>query len=168
MENVDMIRDTPSEIYNYALPFSPSLSWIRMCYSTKLSQEVEVVKGLPERWGECIHTITFDHEPQVLTCWKDLIAVGLDSGGIVIVDATTGLRTSSLSGHACSVRTFAFSSDGTLLVSGSDDRTIALWDIQTGGLETVYSGHTGRVCSVSISPDHLTIASGSDDKTIRL
>ena len=163
-----MIRDTPSEIYNYALPFSPSLSWVHMCYGAKSLQEVEVVKGLPERWGECLRTVSFDHKPQVLTCWKDLIAVGLDSGGIIIVDAITGIRTSFLSGHTCPVGTLAFSPDGTLLVSGSDDKTITLWDVQTGGLETVYSGHTGRVRSVSISPDHSMIASGSDDKTIRL
>ena len=163
-----MIRDTPSEIYHYALSFSPSSSWVRVCYSAKLLQEVEVVKGLPERWGECLYTVPFDHKPQVLACWKELVAVGMESGDIVIVDVITGIRTSVLSGHAQLVGSLAFSSDGTLLVSGSDDKTIALWDIQTGGLETVYSGHTGRIRSVSISPDHSMIASGSDDKTVRL
>ena len=163
-----MIRDTPSEIYRYALPFSPSSSWVHTRYRPKLMQEVEVVKGLPEGWGACLYTIPFDHKPQVLTYWKDLVAVGLDSGDIVIVDVITGIRTSGFSGHTCLVGSLAFSPDGTFLVSGSDDKTIALWDIRTGGLETVYSGHTGRVLSVSISRDHSMIASGSDDKTIRL
>jgi len=79
-----------------------------MCYSTELLRVVEIVKGLPEGWGECLYTVPFDHNPQVLACWKELVAVGLDSGDIVIVDVITGIRTSVLSGHAHPVGSLAF------------------------------------------------------------
>jgi len=127
-----------------------------------------VVKGLPAGWGTCSRTVTFDHKPWTLTCWKDTISVGLESGEISILDKTTGIQTAILSGHTDWVRSVAFSPDGTSLVSGSDDKTIKLWDVQTGGLVTTFHGHTNYVYSVSISTDCTTVASGSRDKTIRL
>ena len=62
----------------------------------------------------------------------------------------------------------AFSSDGTLLVSGSYDKTVNIWDIQTGWTIKTLHGHTDLVYSVSISQNCTMIASGSADKTIRL
>jgi WD40 repeat protein len=167
LEHIDVIRDSPSEIYHHALPFSPSSSWLRECYSSVLSREVRVVKGLQAKWGICSLTVSFDCSPQTLAYWKDIVAVGLESGNINVLDAISGIRTSVLSGHTGWVWSLAFSSDGMFLVSGSDDKTIKLWDIQTGGIVKTFCGHTGRVCSVSVSPDHTTIASGSDDKTVR-
>ena len=117
-----------------------------------------VVKGLQVEWGACFRIVPFDYTAKVLACWKDLVAAGLGSGGIIVLDAITGVHASVLSGHISSVRSLAFSLDGTLLVSGSDDRTIKLWDIQTGGvIHTYHQGNT--IYSVSISPDCTTIAS---------
>ena len=161
-----MIRDSPSEIYHYALPFCPPSSWLREYYSAELSREVEVVRGLPAERGECFLAVS--HLPRALACGKGLIAIGLWSGDITIVDATTRVPMSVLSGHTDWVASLAFSPDGTFLVSGSNDKTIKFWDIQTGGVGKTLCGHTGRVCSVSISPDLTTVASGSEDKTIRL
>lgn len=160
-ENADVIRNTPSEIYHHALPFTPSSSWLRTCYSGDLLREVELVKGLPKHLGECLLVVPFDCEPAALACWKDLIAVGLYYG-------ITGIHTPVLSGHVRPVGSLAFSSDGSLLISGSYDKTIVLWDVQTGRFETAFSGHTGRVRCVSISLDSSVVASGSDDKTIRV
>jgi WD40 repeat protein len=168
LEHIDVIRGSPSEVYHYALPFSPSSSWLRECYSAELSREVKVVRGLQAEWGTCSHTVSLEHLPEALTRWEDLIAVGLQSGDITILDAIAGIRTSILPGHADCVRSLAFSSDGRFLVSGSNDKSIKHWDIQTGGVVKTIYGHAGRVCSVSISPDRTTIASGSDDKTLRL
>ena len=168
LEYFDAIHDSPSQIYHYALPFSPSNSWLRRCYSSELLQEVRVVKGLQAEWGTCSRTVTFDCTPQALTCWKDLVAVASDSNDIIILDLVTGTTTSVLSGHTACVRSLSFSSDGTLLVSGSHDQTAKLWDIQTGGVVKTFYGHSSWVHSVSISPDCTTIASGSNDETIRL
>ena len=105
--------------------------------------------------------------PCTLACWKDLVAVGLSSGDITILDGVTGIYTSTLSSHTKRVNSLAFSLDGTFLVSGSADETAILWDIQTGGVVETYD-HTSSIWSVSISPDCTTIASGSADHKIHL
>ena len=163
-----MIRNSPSEIYHYALPFAPSSSWLRRSYSTELSQEVKVVTGLQADWGACFRTVSFNHIARALACQKDLIAVGLDYGNIFILDAITGSQVSVLPGHSSQVGSLAFSLDATFLVSGGDDRTVKLWDIQTGAAIRIFNGHTSQVHSVSISPDGATIASGSQDSMIYL
>ena len=164
----EVIRDSPSHIYHSALPFSPSSSWLHDCYSTMLSQEVRVVKGLPVEWGECFRTVTLDTYPWVITCWKNIIAAGHHDGSITVLDGVTGSQTAVLSGHTNAVKSLTSSSDGTSLVSGSGDKTVKLWDTQTGGVVKTFHGHTGWVISVSISVDSTMIASGSEDNTIHL
>ena len=127
-----------------------------------------MVRGLPAEWGACSRTVSFGGTPLALACWKNLIAVGLWSGEITILDAITGVRVAVLSGHDDCVGSLTFSSDGTVIGSGSDDRTIKLFDVQTGGVIRTFHGHTHSVRSVSISPDCTVIASGSLDGTIRL
>ena len=168
LEYFDIIHNSPTKIYQNAVPFSPSSSWLHEHYNPKLLQVVKVVKGLQAGWGKCSRTVSFDHGAPALTCWKHLIAVGLRSGNIIILDGITGIRRSVLFGHVQEVRALTFSSDGTFLVSGSNDYTINLWDIQTGGVIKIFYGHTSYVLSVSISSDCTMIASGSLDDTIRL
>ena len=163
-----MISNSPSEIYHYALPFSPSSSWLHEHYSPELLQSVKVVKGLQAKWGACSRTVSLDRDPWALASWKDLVAVGINSGDITIFDRITGICTSTLSSHTQGVKALVFSLDGTFLVSGSYDQTVILWDIQTGGVIKTFYGHTNWVLSVSISPDCTTIASGSSDHTIHL
>ena len=163
-----MICNSPSGIYHYALPFSPSKSWLRECYSTELLQEVKVVKGLQAEWGTCSRTVSFDDAPRALACWGNLVAVGFRSGNIITLDAITGICISALSRHILDVYSLTFSSGGTFLVSGSRDSTVKLLDVQTGGVVKTFHGHTDWVLSVSISLDHAIIASGSVDRTIRL
>ena len=168
LENFDIIQDSPPKIYNEAVPFSPSSSWLHEWYNLELLQGVKVVRGVQARWGTCSRTVVFDSPPYAIACWNNLIVAGLWSGNITTLDATTGICTSTLSGHTNLVRSLAFSSDGRSLVSGSHDKTVRLWDVQTGGVIRSFHGHTGWVVSVSISPDQTTIASGSQDKTVCL
>ena len=127
-----------------------------------------MVKGVSARWGKCFRTVWFSRYPRGLTCWKDTIAVGMQSGSIAILNAVTGIQIATLSGHTHYVGSLAFLPDGTSLVSGSGDKTIKLWDMQTGGVVKTFRGHMHHVVSVSISADYTTIASGSLDKTICL
>ena len=85
-----------------------------------------MIKGLPAEWGTCSRTVALDSYPWSLACWKDTIAVGLESGDITILDRITGSQAAILSGHTDYARSVVFSSDGTLLVSGSDDYTVKL------------------------------------------
>ena len=168
LEYFDIIYDSPSEIYHYALPFSPSSSWLCKYYISEFSQEVKVVKGLQAKWGTCFRTVSLNSTPWALAHWKDFVAVGLRSGDIIILNAVTGIHTSVLSTHTDWVRSITFSLNGTFLVSGSNDNTVVFWDIQTGGVIKTFHGHTDHVLSVSISQNCTIIASGSVDKTIRL
>jgi len=168
LEHFDVICSSPSYIYDFALPICPSSSWLHQYYSAEFSHEIKVVKRVSAGWGICFRTASLDTYSSSLTCWKDTVAVGLDSSCIIILNAITGTQMTTLSGHAGSVHSLVFSPDGILLVSGSGDETVKLWDMQTGGVIKTFMGHTERVSSVSISADCTTIASGSDDRTICL
>ncbi|MFE5947865.1 trypsin-like peptidase domain-containing protein [Streptomyces sp. NPDC056480] len=61
-----------------------------------------------------------------------------------------------------SVRTMAYSPDGTTLATGGS-RTVQLRDVKTGELRRTLTGDRGYVTSVSFSPDGNTLAVGSDD-----
>ena len=160
LSNFDSLCNFPANIYRHALPFSPSSSWLQKSYTSESLQGIKVVKGHPDKWGTCTRVVSFHYHPEVLAYWKDIIAVGLGSGDIILLDAITGSRKSVLPGHVESVTSLAFSLDGALLVSGSFDNTIRLWDIRTGGIVKSFLGQ-GWAHSLSISPDTLTIASGS-------
>jgi len=117
LEYYNTICNSPSQIYQSALPLSPSKSWLCQYYSSELSQGVKVVKGLQAEWGMYSHTVSFDNIPRTLACWKDLIAVGLEYCDIIILDAFTGANKAVLSWHTGCVNSLAFSSDGALLNS---------------------------------------------------
>ena len=155
-------------MYHSALLLSPSSSWLCKCYEVELSQEVKVVKGLPAEWGTCSRTVLFSYCPYRVVHWEDIIAVGLESGDITILDRITGSQAAAFSGHAKWVFCLTFSLDGTLLISGSDDETVKIWDVQTGGVINTFHGHRNSVLSVSISIDSTMIASVSRDETIHL
>ena len=157
MGYLDEIRNCPSEIYHHALPFCPPSSWLHEYYNPELLAGVKVVRGFQTTWRVCSRTVSFDDVPRTLAHWKDIVAVGFQSGQIIILDAVTGIQMSVLSGHTQLVRALTFSLDGTSLVSGSDDMTIKLWDIQTGGV--IKSPQvTGFPIQVSISMDNAMMA----------
>jgi WD40 repeat protein len=62
------------------------------------------------------------------------IAVGLQNGGVLLLDATTGDILQTFEGHASAVTDVAINPDATQLISASNDATnnFILWDIATG------------------------------------
>ena len=168
LEYFDIFQDSPSHIYQSALPLLPSSSWPFNCYGTQSTVMVKAVKGLLAGWGKCSRTVLLDNYAWALSYHNNTIAIGDDHGDIITLNAITGSQIAIFSGHRREVFSVMFSSDGTLLVSGGRDRTVKLWDVQTGGVIKTFSGHTNLVWTVSISADYTTIASGSYDHTIRL
>ncbi|KAG6330479.1 hypothetical protein ID866_8610 [Astraeus odoratus] len=74
-----------------------------------------------------------------------------------------------LLGHTGSVRSVAFSPDGTRIVSGSFDNTVRVWNAERGvQIGSPLQGHTDYVTSVAFSPDGTRIVSGSYDQTVRV
>ena len=98
-QNTLTVRNSPSHINHSALPLRPASSWLRECYSTELSREVQVVKCLQVKRELFSCTVPSDKIPQALACRKVLVAVGLRSRGIIICDAITGIYTPVPSGH---------------------------------------------------------------------
>ena len=66
------------------------------------------------------------------------------------------------------VRSVAFSSDGTRIVSGSYDKSVRVWDASTGAELMRVNGHTSYVNSAAFSNDGTRIVSGSDGKSVRV
>ena len=164
LEHFDAICNSPSQLYSFALPFSPSSSWLCKYYTPELLQAPKVVRGTKVEWGPCSRTVSLDSTPLGLSYWNNIIAVGLKSGDIIILDTTTGSQMATLSGHISYVTSVAFSLDGRLLVSGSYDKTVKLWDVQTGGVINTFCC-SNIVLSVSISADCTKIASGLFDNS---
>jgi WD40 repeat protein/serine/threonine protein kinase len=84
-----------------------------------------------------------------------------------VFDATTGKRTAVCHGHRGDMWAFAFSPDGTRLVSGGEDRMARLWDAATGALLATCRGHTSKVLGVAFSPDGTRLVTTSSDATVR-
>ena len=168
MEHFDTISNSPSQIYLFALPLSPSSSWLHKFYTAEPLQVPKVVRGAKAEWGACSRTVSLDNSPLTLAYWNNTIAVGSGSGDIIILDAITGSQMAVLSGHTRQVNCLTFSSDGKSLVSGSLDTTVKLWDVQTGGVIKTFHSDTDYFFSVSISADCTRIASGSDEKKIHV
>ena len=103
-----------------------------------------------------------------MSCWNNLIAVSLETGDIIILNAVTGSQTAVFTGHTAMTTSLAFSLDGVLLGSGSHDMTVKLWDMQTGGIIKTFYGHKYHVVSVSISANSMMIASGDGNGLIYL
>ena len=129
---------------------------------------MKVVEGLPAGWGVCSRTTLLSGFTRILSHHGNRVAVGSETGDIIILNVITGSQSAVFSDHTMRVSHVVFSSDGTLLVSASWDKTIKLWDAQTGGVAKTFFGHKGHVLCVSISVDSTTIASGSVDRTICL
>ena len=81
------------------------------------------------------------------------------------VEQSWNLCFQTLEGHSSSVKSVAFSPDGSRIASGSSDRTIKIWDAKSGKEIRTLEGHSD---SVAFSPDGSRIASGSADRTIKI
>ena len=87
---------------------------------------------------------------------------------IYLWDAVSGKEVRRWKAHVETIKSLAFTSDGTTLASGSWDRRVRLWDPATGKERGTIAGHAGPVKAVAFAPDGKVVASGGNsDCTIR-
>ncbi|NOS89920.1 MAG: WD40 repeat domain-containing protein, partial [Methylococcaceae bacterium] len=107
---------------------------------------------------------------------QTLAAAG-EQGTLVIVEVATGKLLQRLVGHATagssqenSVRSIAYTPNGTQLISAGDDKKIIVWqqDAQHQFSQLTAWQAPDKVRAIAISPDGLTLASGGVDNNISL
>jgi WD40 repeat protein len=87
--------------------------------------------------------------------------------GVRLWDVATASQRGYLRGHSGALARFAFSPDGTRLITASADRTARLWDLESGESRAL-AGHPDAVFEVAFSPDGRLAAAVSRDGTIRV
>ncbi|WOO84491.1 WD repeat-containing protein 61 [Vanrija pseudolonga] len=142
-----------------------------------LSAEDEAGAGILSGTGSVVETVKgrFGMDVQFSPDGAQ-IAVGMETGHVVIVDAETATVLTTYSAHAMGVRTVSWSPDSQWLYSGSDDARIVLHDVRAGaksgargeGAAAILQGHQGWVLTTAASPDGRLLGSGGADSLVKL
>ncbi len=97
---------------------------------------------------------------------RAVLAVGLATGDILLLDAHDGRTLDTLTAHDGAINCLSISRDEQYLVSGGSDRRVIVWNLDTGDtLISVYGGKSDVNC-VDISPNDSLIASANGDFTV--
>ena len=110
---------------------------------------------------------------RVLTLETDELALGFETGMIMLLDWTGKTTPRKFQAHSCYITALAQLSNGNLLSAGNNGqhyiRTISMWDLQSlKCLQSMSSYHGGAVCSLTLSPDEAFFASASRDNSVKL
>jgi WD40 repeat protein len=120
-----------------------------------------------ENAGQLTELARWDRIGVLQIAWSpdgSMLAAGVDSGRIELLDPLNGQVWRSLIGHSGRVTSLEFSPDGTMLASGSRDGTTRLWDVNQGkelfrmpAMDDLGWGCGGEP-SVAFSPDGKLLA----------
>jgi WD40 repeat protein len=89
-------------------------------------------------------------------------------GEVKVWDALTGTALFELREHPnvpginSTIKSVAFSPDGTRIITGGENNTAKVWDARTGAVVLELKGHTTPVLGVAFSPDGTRIITGGD------
>ena len=159
------IQQSAQQIYDSALPLSPTSSHLHKLYlqnviDNQLSH-VTAYSGAPDTWGSLLRTI--DVRPKQLTCISTspqrIIAVCEDI--VNIYDAITFVLRQSLDAPEA-VTKIQTSPDGTFLFF-AHSTSVTMWDVQTGGLVCTFETKS-KTNDIAASTTH--IACGSSDGSV--
>ncbi|GAB0101969.1 hypothetical protein JMUB6875_09360 [Nocardia sp. JMUB6875] len=94
------------------------------------------------------------------------VAIGCDSGSVVVYGTDTGRTLRTLHGHRG--RAFAVAYTEQVLVSGSADGTVRIWDAATGAARKILSGHEQWPWPLETDTAGTLLATGDAGGTLRL
>ncbi|KAF9354873.1 hypothetical protein BGX26_007258 [Mortierella sp. AD094] len=129
--------------------------------------------------GACINTFHCDsgcHSAFSPTRDKLAYVDNIDKGLVRLWDLGTDECCQAFKGHPRSVRSIAYSPNGSMIATGGGggsgiglgDNTVRVWDTKTGECRHILSGHSWPAESIAFSPEGRQVASGSKDRTMRL
>jgi WD40 repeat protein/serine/threonine protein kinase len=99
------------------------------------------------------------------------LAVGAESGTVLIWDVAGDRLLQTLRGHSDDVYAVAFcpTHEGQWIATAGVDSTVRVWDSRIGGQPVrTFRGHTGLVTSLDFTPDGQRLVSGSRDRTVKV
>jgi len=95
------------------------------------------------------------------------IAVGIEGGGIKIVDAATGATLKTLTPHPQDAKALAWNPKGTILASGDESARIRFYDTKTWTHREIRP-HTKAIQALSFNAAGTMMLSTSADDTVKL
>lgn len=148
LRHIQMIDNTPLQVYCSGLAFSPTDSIIRRILTTN-----DLIGFLPchKYRNHGVQSCKPSRAiPVWLTQWPSHRIVSRSGDDTIkIWDALTCSELRTLEGHSSTVWSVAFSPDGQRIVSGSWDDTIKIWDAQTGSELRTLEGNFDSISNVS-------------------
>ncbi len=97
-----------------------------------------------------------------------VILGGGTNGNFWLLDSLSGAIVNPSTEADATIGSFAFSRDGTQIVSGDASGRVHTWSVPTLQKLKTFSGHTAWLYGAIFSPDGSRILSGSEDKTAKL
>lgn len=91
--------------------------------------------------------------------WGKLLAVGTQTGEIVLISVPDNIVTRSIKCHGSRISSMAMLPNGTQVVTGGRDRDLHVWDLESGESIATLPGHNRQVFAVAVAPDGRTIVS---------
>lgn len=96
-----------------------------------------------------------------------VLAVGDETGAVVVCDAFRGEALRTLTGHTGRVYALAFDRSGDRLATAGLDSDVRVWNPMTGECLHALGGHFTRVWSIQFSPDGTLLATADAEGVVR-
>lgn len=107
--------------------------------------------------GECRVDFRFHKKEGALLSWSPvqniLVAAGLRTGALLIIDAERSQLLHDLDPHNAGVRSISWSPDGTEFVTASQDVLAVIFDVKSGHIARFFSKHDDDIVRALWSPD---------------
>lgn len=126
------------------------------------SPEGPVQQGPTADWGE----LGAFANSLAVSPLGDRVAVGLDTGAIVLLDAGSGTEQARLEGHPEAVWALDFSADGTRLASADIDGAVKIWDLAAAAAVAERGGAGRPIRDLEWLPDGSAVLAAGGDGVI--